>query len=385
MRMAPESCDVLVVGGGPGGSTCARALTRAGLDVLVIDKQTFPRDKTCAGWVTPAVLESLEFDTTDYAQNRVLQPITGFRTGVLGAEETETHYARPVSYGIRRCEFDDYLLRRSGARLRLGETVKSMERENGGWLVNGAIRTPLIVGAGGNFCPVARMLRNENGRAETLVVAQEIEFKLPAAERAACDVDPAVPQFYFCRDLAGYGWCFAKGDYLNIGLGREDSHRLSSHVEQFVDWLKSRGRIPQTLPGKFNGHAYLLHPASRRNPLDDGVLLVGDALGLAYARSGEGIRPAVESGMLAAEVVVEARGDYRRQHLESYAQRMTERFGSRSAQSDAAQWLPAPLRQTLAARLLANSWFARNVVIDRWFLHAQQPALRAPAATALAA
>ncbi|MEJ0047556.1 MAG: FAD-dependent oxidoreductase [Rhodospirillales bacterium] len=239
--VASETCDVLVVGGGPGGSTLARQLTRAGLDVLVIDKQAFPRDKICAGWVTPAVLESLQLDRTDYAQGRVLQPITGFRTGVRGFDETETHYPHPVSYGVRRCEFDTYLLHRSGARLRLGESVKSMVRENGGWLVNNAIRTPLLIGAGGNFCPVARMLRTDPAAPETLVVAQEIEFAAGADEIRGCGVDPEIPQFYFCPDLKGYGWCFAKGNYLNIGLGREDSHRLSAHVEQ-VRRLAARAR-----------------------------------------------------------------------------------------------------------------------------------------------
>ena len=52
-----DRCDVLIVGGGPAGSTCAGKLRQAGVDVLVIDKQVFPRDKTCAGWVTPPVLE----------------------------------------------------------------------------------------------------------------------------------------------------------------------------------------------------------------------------------------------------------------------------------------------------------------------------------------
>ena len=60
--MPMESCDVLIVGGGPAGSTCAWQLRQAGLDVLVMDKQTFPRDKVCAGWITPAVVESLELD-----------------------------------------------------------------------------------------------------------------------------------------------------------------------------------------------------------------------------------------------------------------------------------------------------------------------------------
>jgi len=65
-----DSCDVLVVGGGPAGSTCAGRLVRAGLDVVVIDKSSFPRDKVCAGWITPEVVRLLELDLPAYAKGR---------------------------------------------------------------------------------------------------------------------------------------------------------------------------------------------------------------------------------------------------------------------------------------------------------------------------
>lgn len=373
--MTAEACDVLVVGGGPAGSTCARQLRRAGLDVLVMDKQAFPRDKVCAGWITPAVIASLELDAADYARCRVMQPVRGFRVGTIGGAESRTRYGEAVSFGIRRCEFDDYLLRRSGARTLLGESLTSIVREGGAWLVNGSIRTPLVVGAGGHFCPVARTLGMDHDSRQSIVVAQETEFLLPGRERGECGIEPDVVQLYFCADLKGYGWCFAKGDYLNIGLGREDSHGLSAHVERFRAWLQQRGGIPRELPGKFNGHAYLLYPGSRRRPFDDGVILIGDAAGLAYARSGEGIRPAIESALMAAEVIRNAAGRYSHARLAPYAERLAQRFGARGREPDAAGWLPQNLRQSMAARLLSSAWFARNVVIDRWFLHAGQRAL----------
>src|SRR5262245_5359412 len=119
-----DSCDVLIVGGGPAGSSCAWGLRRSGRDVLVMDAASFPRDKVCAGWITPHVVDALELDLTDYRIGRTLQPITGFRTGLVGgADDLETAYDAAVSYGIRRCEFDHYLLQRSGARLRLGEPI----------------------------------------------------------------------------------------------------------------------------------------------------------------------------------------------------------------------------------------------------------------------
>jgi len=374
--MPVRSCDVLIVGGGPAGSTCARELVRAGLDVVVMDKHAFPRDKVCAGWITPPVVQALHLDCADYAHGRVMQAIHGFRTGMIEAEtEVETRYDEPASFGIRRCEFDHYLLQRSQARMRLGEPLKTMARDGGDWLVNGEIRTPLVVGAGGHFCPVARKFGSQPGPAETVVAAQEIEFPLPPRERSAYRVDDETVQFYFCADLKGYGWCFAKGGYLNIGLGREDPHKLPEHVSEFCRWLRRRGVIPGDLPGKFNGHAYLLYPESRRPPITDGALLIGDAAGLAYPRSGEGIRPAVESGLMAAAAIIEAAGDYRRDSLARYASRLTDRFGKKSPAENSSSWLPQGIRQSLAASLMATRWFVRHIVVDRWFLHAQQQPL----------
>src|SRR5438552_10483255 len=111
------SCDVLIIGGGPAGSACAWKLRGSGLDVTILDKKPFPRDKICAGWITPAVVDELAIDLDDYRQGRVLEPITGFCVGLIGGPEVETRYGKPISYGIRRCEFDNYLLERSGARL----------------------------------------------------------------------------------------------------------------------------------------------------------------------------------------------------------------------------------------------------------------------------
>jgi menaquinone-9 beta-reductase len=368
-----ESCDALVVGGGPAGSSCAWQLHQHGLDVMVMDKANFPRDKVCAGWITPAVVEALQLDTGDYARQHVLQPISGFRTGLIEGEVVETRYPAPVSYGIRRCELDNYLLQRSGSRLRLGDPLESLQRDGRQWIVNGVISTPLVIGAGGHFCPVARFMGAKLGAAEPAIAAKEIEFEMTPAQRDDCRVRGDTPELYFCQDLKGYGWCFRKGNYLNIGLGREDNHLLSEQLKNFCEFLRQRGRIPQDIPDSFHGHAYLLYGHAVRKQLDDGMLLVGDAAGLAYPQSGEGIRPAVESGLMAAATIIEAGGDYRRQQLLPYASRLAARFGAGTASSSAE---PSSLRKLLAGILLSNKWFTRHVVLDRWFLHVHQAALQ---------
>jgi flavin-dependent dehydrogenase len=374
------TCEVLVVGGGPAGSTCAGWLRSHGVDVLVLDKATFPRDKVCAGWITPGVVEALSLDVDDYRRGRVFQTITGFRTGVMGHALVDTRYDRPVSFGILRREFDHYLLVRSGARLLDGTAVTSIARTPAGWCVNGDVTARVLVGAGGHFCPVARWL-NGPGPADAVVAASEVEFALTPAQQAACGVSAEQPELYFCADLKGYGWCFRKGTTLNVGLGRQDRHRLTGHLQRFVHTLVSAGHLPADLPATWRGHAYLLNGATTRAVADDGVMLIGDAAGLAYAQSGEGIRPAIESGLLAARAIVGAGGDARRAAPESYRLALNERFGverqagpSRPAASapplrpGLLGRLPERVVQSLGRRLMATRWFTRRVLLDRWFL-----------------
>lgn len=375
-------CDVLIVGGGPAGSTCATRLRQRGLNVLLIDRRTFPRDKTCAGWVTPQVLQVIGVDPSTYAQEdidgcgpRTIQPITGFRTGLIGGHSIETHYDQPVSYGIRRCEFDAYLLHRSGVPTRLGTPFRGMQRAGDEWIVNGEIAARLVVGAGGHFCPIARELGARTIPGASVVAAQEIEYEAAEDDLAVGSARGEIPELYFCPDLKGYAWCFRKGRYLNIGLGRVDASRISEHVSSFSEFLRDRGSICGEIPARFHGHAYQLYERVEPRLVDDGVMLIGDAAGLAYPQSGEGIRPAVESALMGADVIAAAEGRFNRDRLQPYVDAVRDRFGLPRKRT-AADWLPASWLRLIAARLLVNRSFARNVVIDRWFLHAQQSVLQ---------
>ncbi len=247
-----KSHDVIIVGAGPAGSTCAARLKQAGLDVGLFDKKSFPRVKPCAGWVTPQVIEELNIDVGDYCQNHVFQPVTGFRTGMIGHRLVETCYPQPVSYGILRVEFDHYLLQRCGVVVQQ-VSVHTITRHKNLWQVQDAV-APLLVGAGGHFCPVGRLARNLDGPAQAdphcasngksdvpnVVYAQEVEFRMSGRQRSADLVDPQKPELYFCPDLSGYGWCFRKGDYLNIGMGRLNKTGLGEHVQEFCKYFAAR-------------------------------------------------------------------------------------------------------------------------------------------------
>ncbi|HXI38956.1 MAG TPA: NAD(P)/FAD-dependent oxidoreductase [Bryobacteraceae bacterium] len=370
-----DQCDVLIVGGGPAGSSCAWKLRDSGLKVAILDKQRFPRDKVCGGWITPAVLDELAIGPTEYARGRILQPVTGFRISCIGGQVVETQYGRPISYGIRRYEFDEYLLKRSGVKLYEGVTLKRLDRANGNWIVNGQICTRMLIGAGGTFCPVARFLGARVNR-ETVITAQEAEFVMDDCQLAGCAIRAEMPELYFCSDLKGYGWCFRKQNVLNVGLGRLDPHGLSRHAAEFVEYLRAAGRLSLDVSPALVGHAYALYGRNSRQIAGDSVLLIGDAAGVAYAQSGEGIRPAIESGLMAAKVVLAAQGCYRRERLEAYRGLLLERFGNADS-----HWLtrlgarvPSGLLSLIGRRLMATEWFSREVVLNRWFLRQHEPA-----------
>jgi flavin-dependent dehydrogenase len=176
---------VIVVGGGPGGSTAARRLAQGGLRPLLLDAATFPRVKVCAGWVTPEALADAEVDPEKYPAT--IQAFSACRFEFDG-KLYETRWRRPASYGIVRREFDHYLLdraRAAGADVREGARVTAVIPEAGGIKVVsecGVFAASVVIGAGGHRCPVAQALGESYQ--EEVVIAQESETRLrPIASR----------------------------------------------------------------------------------------------------------------------------------------------------------------------------------------------------------
>jgi geranylgeranyl reductase family protein len=357
--------DALIVGGGPAGSTCARTLRLAGWNVAVLDRARFPRDKVCGGWVTPGVFRALELDPDEYrATGLVLQEITGFKTSVLGQSAVETEYARVVSYAIRRCEFDNFLLRRSRVCVLDNRPLAKFTRRGDRWIANDEIEAPVVIGAGGHFCPVARQLQGERDCVDP-VIAKEAEFLLDGQRSS---VVAETPELFFCRDLDGYAWCVRKGDYLNVGIGRRPHDHFANHLRDFAVFLGATGRVENVSTITWRGHAYHARGAGVRRLVDDGVLIIGDAAGLAYAESGEGIRPAVESGVMAARTLIAANGRCTRDDLKPYEEAM--RAAHRP--SSPTPGLLAPIVKSLGRTLMRSHAFTRHVVLDRWFLRTVQ-------------
>jgi len=290
--------QVIVVGGGPAGSTCARELRQSGIDTILLDKSDFPRDKLCAGWITPQVVKKLElaeYPHTITCFDRLHFHFFGFPVSV-----------RTRQYAVRRIELDHWLLERAGVPV-IRHTVRTIERSRGGYVIDNSFRCRYLVGAGGTYCPVSRtFFRDSSARArESMIATLEEEFAWDCQDRG-CKL------WFFDHSLPGYAWYVPKDNgYLNIGIGGKLAVLKSRKTSILQNWSFFTGKLESLALVRNHtfrprGHIYYLRRKQRRVQLDN-VFLIGDAAGLATRDMGEGISAAVESGLRAAEAIARGR------------------------------------------------------------------------------
>jgi menaquinone-9 beta-reductase len=292
-----RTCDVLIVGGGPAGAAAAWQLRHRGADVLVLDKEVFPRLKLCAGWITPEVVRDLEMDITAYPHrfltfNRLHIHIKGLHFGVAS-----------VQHSIRRFEFDAWLLQRSGAPV-VQHTVRNIRVDGDGYVIDDQFRCRYLIGAGGTRCPVYRTLFRElNPRVselQTVTLEHEIEYDWK---------DPTCHLWFFEKGLPGYSWYVPKQNgWLNVGIGAMADRLKAGGEDIRVHWSRFIAILDKKLaPGaryEPTGYSYFL-----RGPVDvvrrDNAFIAGDAAGLATRDMAEGIGPAIRSGVRAAQSILD--------------------------------------------------------------------------------
>ena len=292
-----QMADAIVVGGGPAGSTCAWKLREAGLDVIVLDRAAFPRTKLCAGWVTPEAMQDLELDPSDYPHSFMTFDELHLHWKVLSAKPATRQYS------IRRFEFDDYLLRRSGAKI-LQHKVRGIQRHNGDFVLDGEFQAKYLVGAGGTACPVYRTFFADRLPRESDLQTATLEQEFPYDWQ-----DPTCHLWFFDAGLPGYAWYVPKADgYINVGLGgmadklKHKNGHLREYWRDFIAKLEKRGLVRHD-DYQPKGYSYYLR-GSVDAVSDGNAYIVGDAVGLATRDMCEGIGPAVRSGLLAARSIV---------------------------------------------------------------------------------
>ncbi len=334
-----DDADVVVVGAGPAGAAAAYWLAQAGVDVLVLEKAQFPRDKVCGDGLTPrAVGELVAMGVPTRPEDGWLRN-TGLRV-YGGGHRLELPWPELRSYpdyGLARPrrDFDQVLANHAaaaGARVqyrtavtgpvldeRTGRVVGVSARpvDDAGRRAGEEVtyRAPVVIAADGVSARMALALGIEKDVRRPMGVAVRTYIRTPMHD------DPWMESHLELWDgppgrstlLPGYGWIFPLGDgTANVGLGSVSSRAEATKVD-YKDllrrWLPGLppewGFTPDAQVGPIRGAA--LPMAFNRKPLySRGLLLVGDAGGMVSPFNGEGIAYAMQSGRRAAEVVVQA-------------------------------------------------------------------------------
>ena len=351
--------DVIVVGAGPGGSAAAYHMASHGLDVLLLEKTEFPREKVCGDGLTPKSVKQLlrmGIDTSTEAgwtRNKGLRVVAGDTAMTLDWPTLDSY----PNYGLARTrlDFDDLLAQRAvaaGARLRTNVTATDTLQDRAGRVVGveatvgpdrepATFRAPLVVAADG--------------------VSGRMALSLGITKRDDRPLGVAVRRYYYCAEkhdddyleswlqlrsasdpkvlLPGYGWIFGLGDgRVNVGLGVLNSSAAfgrTNYRKLLVDWLASTPeewgmRDESNADGPIRG-AGLPMGFNRVPHYSRGMLLVGDAGGMVNPFNGEGIAYAMESGEVAAgfahDAVTRPAGPRREAVLRGYPTEMSHRFG----------------------------------------------------------
>jgi geranylgeranyl reductase family protein len=347
VRVRGLDAEVIVVGGGPAGALAALALAGRGIDVLVLDKKRFPRDKPCGGGIRygvyrrfPDLREYLRATVAIHEIRRVHMESPSGHAVVASGDE-------PFYLTLRRTELDAALLARAraaGARVLEGARATEITQDPQGVVVRcvdgRALTARLLVGADGVNSVVARAAGLTPGFADGELAIDTME-ETPLAELSMPQPDTMYVAYGY-KGWPGYGYVFPKHDCVDFGVGFLVPFFKTAlggppyaHHARFLAEVASRG-IVRGCSNPDNFRAYRLPLAGPLARTQAGrILLCGDAGGFVNAYTGEGIYYAMVSGRHAGEVAAEAlqAGDGAAARLADYEPRWRAEIGEELADS----------------------------------------------------
>ncbi len=305
--------DLIVVGGGPAGSTCARRAAQLGLEVLVLEKEKHPRRKACGGGLTLRINDALDLDFTQVVERELCGQRFYYSSG-----KSKTYLQPDLGgYTVRREDFDHFLLQKAteaGATVQQGARVTDVTEElNQVVVVAGkeSYSAKLVVGADGPNSTVARKTGLKT-RWDDNEIALCIEAAVPMDPSEILRIvgDPAgseriTLEFYIGFLPKGYAWAFAKKNEFSFGIGALVTavSSLKVYWRKFVTSFEERNGVKCNLVGQTAARIPVRGIIEK--PYSNRIMLIGDAGGFVKSNTGEGIPYAVESGKIAADVAVD--------------------------------------------------------------------------------